>query len=930
MIKADITRDSLVRSVHRRTVRHQQGRVPMDADSNEAQDLIIERVETEARDVIGRTGGPKTAAGFGVTVNGAGQLELSAGRYYVQGILCQLDAPTVITGQPDLPGLNLPNQPGLYLAYLDASFDHVTALDDPRIQEIALHGADTATRQRVKAQVRLLRVNDNPAAQATCGTAFEAWNSVIAPSTGAAAARAEPEAAPENECSMTPGAGYRNLLNQLYCLVIHNPGNESVATYKWSRENGSIASLWLSQNGNDLTVEAQGRDPHRLFRPNGWVELIDRERELREEPGTLVRLTNVRDNVLTIDPTTAIGPVNFSAFQTSPRVRRWESAGALPLNNAPDADGFSALEYGVQARFAVGTYRTGDYWMIPARTATGDIEWPRDATTNTALLQPRHGVHHHFAKLALLSLEGSSWSLRQDCRELFPPLTGISANDVSFNDTVCDFGTADTVQEALDALCQRLRSGCTLVARPGEDLQALFDSIDPGQDAHVCLCAGTYQLSTTINVSGKGHLHISGAGAGSRLIAAGREAALVIQNCREVVVEDLYAETGTTSASSTHNHLNGTLTFLNCDGVTVKGAGLRCGPGAERLAACLAVRDERPQNVPSLARCHVRVLHCNFEVGYQQTGILLVNAGRSVVDDNSLRVAPRPQSLTLSSLAANLRMRARVRRLMVSHVRLGHVLGGIPVGMVNVTLGDRPLSFRTDPALVTAWQPLLTANPPPAGASGAALIQHLNQVADNVILKAGVVPGTTGFGDWLSAVAAQQDPTVASQGIVVGGRNAPDVRIKDNTIEGFIQGIHVGVSHHESTPGIADQAGTVSIADNRIRILLSPLAARDRHGVFVGNCDTLYIENNQAVVQRFGNTAAVPIDGVSVHGVLGLMMIVRQNHLQNFTVGVRVTPLFRPPTNRTIFQWLVAQNMMTSSTQTVIAPGQVRRFENFA
>ena len=149
--------------------------------------------------------------------------------------------------------------------------------------------------------------------EATCGTEFEAWNSAIAAPTGTAAARAEPEAAPENECSMTPGAGYRNLLNQLYCLVIHDPGDETEATYKWSRENGCIASLWLSQDGNDLTVEAQGRDPHRLFRPNGWVELIDRERELREEPGTLVRLTNVRDNVLTIDPTTATGPVDFSA-----------------------------------------------------------------------------------------------------------------------------------------------------------------------------------------------------------------------------------------------------------------------------------------------------------------------------------------------------------------------------------------------------------------------------------------------------------------------------------------------------------------------------------------------------------------------------------------------------------------------------------------
>ena len=86
------------------------------------------------------------------------------------------------------------------------------------------------------------------------------------------------------------------------------------------------------------------------------------------------------------------------------------------------------------------------------------------------------------------------------------------------------------------------------------------------------------------------------------------------------------------------------------------------------------------------------------------------------------------------------------------------------------------------------------------------LIQYLNQIADNMILRAGVGPSTPAFADWFSAVAAQQDPTMASQGIVVGGRNAPDVRIKNNTIEGAVQGIHVGVSHHESSSGVADQA----------------------------------------------------------------------------------------------------------------------------
>ena len=47
-------------------------------------------------------------------------------------------------------------------------------------------------------------------------------------------------------------------------------------------------------------------------------------------------------------------------------------------------------------------------------------------------------------------------------------------------------------------------------------------------------------------------------------------------------MEHLHAETGATGVSGQHNHLNGTLTFLNCEAVTVEGVGLRCGAGAER------------------------------------------------------------------------------------------------------------------------------------------------------------------------------------------------------------------------------------------------------------------------------------------------------------------------------------------------------------
>jgi len=48
-------------------------------------------------------------------------------------------------------------------------------------------------------------------------------------------------------------------------------------------------------------------------------------------------------------------------------------------------------------------YQTGDYWLIPARTATEDVEWPQDENGNPIALSPQ-GVEHHYAPLAIITV----------------------------------------------------------------------------------------------------------------------------------------------------------------------------------------------------------------------------------------------------------------------------------------------------------------------------------------------------------------------------------------------------------------------------------------------------------------------------------------------------------------------------------------------
>lgn len=425
----DFTRVTFRPERHYLGVLEQQGRAQLDAEWNEQVAIQAHLGHTANRDIIGPSGAPLDEAGFAVQVQ-AGDLLIGAGRYYVEGIVCENEQDVLITDQPDLPTFTLPASAGLYLAYLDVWFRHITALEVPAIREVALGGPDTTTRLKTVWQVKLLRVGD-AGMDANCLTTFAAYDALVAPPTGRLAARAQPEAATDDLCVIAPGAGFRRLENQLYRVEIHGAGGLNTATFKWSRDNGSVVARLAAIVGDEVTVTAEGRDSYLAFAPGQWIEVTDERRELEGVPGTLVQITAVDGVLLTVDLATATGPLTAAAFPLDrlPKVRRWDSAGLATVAVPVDNDGFLPLEDGVEVRFTPGTYRTGDYWLIPARTNTAAIEWPVDAVTGVPLPQPRQGVQHSYARLSLIEATagggggGLQFTVRSDCRNLFPPLT---------------------------------------------------------------------------------------------------------------------------------------------------------------------------------------------------------------------------------------------------------------------------------------------------------------------------------------------------------------------------------------------------------------------------------------------------------------------------------------------------------------------------
>lgn len=538
-MKADLTRNTFDPLHRYSAVLMQQGRVQLDADWNEQHAILLYHLRRLAQDLIGPHGGPAFDAGFAITplrigTEQTGDFRIGAGRYYVDGILCELTGaslalapraanggqvtvqvpaftldglafrvdqlvevfddstavgaapftPTLVriasidpthrllTLQGALAGQEVPRRPrlrrvasyrsqadfgvtagtlldaGTYQVYLDVWERHVSYLEDDHIREVALGGPDTATRARVVWQVKLAPPcggPNGPNPDNPCCTADELAARFNPASPARLKARARPAQTDTDPCIVRPDARYRGAENQLYRVEIHTGGildSAAPPTFKWSRDNGSVAFAIVAGSGTALlTLETLGRDDRSGLRPGDWVAVENDDSVLRNLASPLLQVEAVDANALTV---TLSGPAPvFDGGAGHPLLRRWDHQQGDPGENGLDvADDGAAriveseadwllLEDGVEIQFqpagegaATTEYRTGDYWLIPARTATGNVEWPGelDAAGQAApLALPPDGIVHHYAPLAVVTIDaaGNVQDDPTDCRRRY-------------------------------------------------------------------------------------------------------------------------------------------------------------------------------------------------------------------------------------------------------------------------------------------------------------------------------------------------------------------------------------------------------------------------------------------------------------------------------------------------------------------------------
>lgn len=355
-------------------------------------------------------------------------LSIESGRYYVNGMLCELEARCSYAHQPD-GGAGERLAPGAYLLYLKAWRRHVSALEAPSIREVALGGPDTATRARTIAQVRALPLLAASPFEWRCGSDLAEWDALVGQPKPRLAARAEPQLAAASLCEIAATAGYRRLENQLYRVEVHEGGVSP--TFKWSRENGSVAYAVLSVSVDTaaqqttVRVAMRGRDANLDLAVHDRVELIDDDAELTQRAGMMLEYVADGEDALEL-VLAGVPPAGLGQDPAKhPLLRRWDhQPAAADANTLPVAfDTWIDLEDGVQVRFdAGGTWRPGDYWQIPARTITADVEWPRDENGDPVPCEPA-GVADACCRLGIVEVDAhGTVRVSSDCRAFFPPL----------------------------------------------------------------------------------------------------------------------------------------------------------------------------------------------------------------------------------------------------------------------------------------------------------------------------------------------------------------------------------------------------------------------------------------------------------------------------------------------------------------------------
>jgi hypothetical protein len=400
---------------------------------------------------------------------------------------------------------------------------------------------------------------------------------------------------------------------------------------------------------------------------------------------------------------------------------------------------------------------------------------------------------------------------------------------------------------------------------------------------------------------------------------------------------------GNTKSNGTQ-FLQGAVTIRNCLQVDIDRVYLTCSDSDFRSASCLyCYNTPNADGAPSL-ETNLRVLNSQFTVGNSQAGILLVNAYHARVEGNMVNTPAKPRGIDYKNIASFVDTGARLRKQLISGLTLTSTeakptadtkraqkkqaakaktatadSAQTQIDGAQTTIDNKAKAKVSASTKAAAVAPLVIKALPQIklgdvgratfkatfGAINVELVSSdkLSNAFSNALKKAITTQTPTmaqvrtavtniaisalkspklvapAFANYVDALFPELVNT-SSQGIVVAGVVANDIRILNNTVEGTAQGIHVGLSNLQTNSRDTHlQAGNVLICGNTVNIRLTPEITYARHGIYLGGVTSALISDNNVDMTRSDN-AGRDFTAIIVQGALGPRVLIERNFVQ--------------------------------------------------
>ncbi|MEM7357530.1 MAG: DUF6519 domain-containing protein [Pseudomonadota bacterium] len=884
----DISRNAFDSSKNYVSVRQQQGRVLTDDDWNE-NNRIHETADRLAKaDIIGAAASPDN--GFAITAprrTAAGtDFTIAAGRFYLGGQALSLDQDQTFRLQRDWlqgPGSEAATSVGSDLVVLESYQQVVTAVEDSELYEVALGGADTTTRLRTVQRVHLVpRIGTTDC--------VEAWSRFLTqrlkvnelqedhslPTDTTLEATFVTEGNNGDLCKPNTAGGYLGAENQTIRVQLRDD-----KTFIWGFDNAApLYRVQLDAGRTKCTLLTPPKDQYHWPQAEqtveilAWSSVLPNGEKTAEHEGFLSKVTagyNPATGEITLadavptsgfddwhdrdDAKEVANEDDFYYMRVWNRGSDQDSPVSIPTDAGNPVDlGFT----GIQVTFTGDDLRSGDYWLISARPSapTEVVPWQLTVTPGA---NPT-GVKRYFAPLAIINWreDGKGGVHVIDCRGKFRPLA-------------------------------EARCCIELVAIPGYGWERVFDQVGNNRDAVICMPPGDYPLTGRHIIENKGRLRILGAGPSTQISATASDTALSFDDCDRVEFSHASIKVGNQHGGG----IKGGLAFNRVNHIEVHHCSIRTRAARYLDMACLRVDNTFGSKTNLQGR--VKIHDCEFYPGHLQAGVLLINVAyadisRNLIAPSGPNIESAQHSLVSKAFVANLANNSLIpqpqtNRIFPQDTRL------------IVTLRrNRTITFRTDPELGEFWKRELaradvTEKLATFDTDDAAFVHtYLSHRLRKQLRRLARGREARRLDGWFKSLNGGAS-AVVGQGIVIGGRRAKQIQIRDNEIRDATQGVHIGLSHKTAnrTKEGADIANSVSVQDNLIGVGVAAGSLQQQHGIYIGNAQKAQVRNNTLELQRRPGMRHVPVEAIRVHGFFGPMLRVIGNCAdESFVRTVRV------------------------------------------